>query len=94
MVIREILENVDTTDTLLDSSSPMNLKVKHQFLDQLVLTTSVSGGRDLNPDHKPLSTSGLGDFFKNRAIAEGYPESTSFYSWGRGTATVIDRATF
>jgi hypothetical protein len=62
MVRQEILENVDTTDTLLDSSSPMNLKVKHQFLDQPVLTTSVSGGRDLNPDHKPLSTSGLGDF--------------------------------
>ena len=94
MLRREILENIDTTNTLLDPSSPMNLKVKHQFLDQPVLTTSGSGGRDLNPDHKSLSTSGLGNFFKSIAIAEGYPESTSFCSWDRGTATIVDRITF
>jgi hypothetical protein len=92
MIRRGVLANIDAVEDLLDDDGPMNIQVKSEFLDYPVFLAVSPGGRHL--DHaKPLSTNDLGDFFKRRCLAAGYPEHSTFYAWRRGAATTIDRAT-
>ncbi|KAF7869653.1 hypothetical protein EAF04_004437 [Stromatinia cepivora] len=96
IMLRRGVIDITSVDALLNplpAEAFRTISIKPEFRDRPVFIAALPGGRGLDPSGRPLSTDGLGAFFKRRAIAAGYPETVSMYAWRRGLATLLNRAT-
>ncbi|KAF7931899.1 uncharacterized protein EAE98_004635 [Botrytis deweyae] len=93
MLQRGILDGIETIDELLTSSTsaPRKISIKTEYLDKPIFLAGKPGGRGYNEDGRPLSTNGLSGYFKTRALAAGYTETTTFYAWRKGAGVRVDR---
>ncbi|KAF7882339.1 uncharacterized protein EAF02_005702 [Botrytis sinoallii] len=93
MFQRGILDEIDIIDDLLTSSTsaPRKLSIKAAHLDSPVFLAGKLGGKGYNLDGRPLSTKDVSAFFKSRALAAGYTETTTFYAWRKGASVRVDR---
>ncbi|TGO52407.1 hypothetical protein BELL_1662g00020 [Botrytis elliptica] len=93
MFQRGIFDGIDIIDDLLtlSISVPRKLNIKAAHLNNPVFLTGNLGGRGYNLDGCPLSTESVSTFFKSRALAVGYTETTTFYAWRKGASVRVDR---
>jgi hypothetical protein len=83
-----------TTDFLFAQDGPLYLRIKPEFLDQPVFIAAAPGVRELNQGSLPAASRSLTANMKRRALVLRYPENSSFYSWKRGFAANVKRATY